>query len=247
MGAPVDERSSDVLHADDSVRVGGFDVRRGPQAAGPEVEDLARRVAARRPTRYERWAKPALDRTLAALLLLVLAPVLLAAALAVAASVGAPLLFRQRRTGLDGTTFAMLKFRTMRPDRRAHQLSVIHDRRATHKSAADPRHTRIGRVLRKYSLDELPQLINVVRGEMSVVGPRPELESVVATYRGGLEQRHLVKPGLTGLWQVNARGAGPMHENGGWDLDYVERVSLRMDLVILARTPGAVLARRPGD
>lgn len=205
------------------------------------------RVVTPRRTFYTRVVKPLSDRVFAAAALAVAAIPMFVVACVVAVSMGRPVLFRQRRVGQDGKVFEVLKFRTMRPDRRANQLSVIHDRRATHKSTADPRHTRIGRVLRKYSLDELPQLINVMRGEMSVVGPRPELESVVATYRGGLEQRHLVKPGLTGLWQVNARGAGPMHENGGWDLDYVERVSLRTDLMILARTPGAVLARRPGD
>ena len=124
---------------------------------------------------------------------------------------------------------------------------MIHDRRETHKSDEDPRHTRVGRFLRRYSLDELPQLINVLRGEMSFVGPRPELASVVAeNYRPGLEQRHLVKPGLTGLWQVSARGNGPMHENGEWDLVYVEHVSLRTDLQILAKTPAAMLGDRTG-
>ena len=159
----------------------------------------------------------------------------------VAVTLGHPVLFRQRRVGLDGEVFEVLKFRTMRPDRRSRALDVIHDRRLTHKTPKDPRHTRVGRFLRRYSLDELPQLINVVRGEMSIVGPRPELESVVAAYPPGLEQRHLVKPGLTGLWQVSARGDGPMHENGQWDLDYVERASFRTDVAILVRTPRALL------
>jgi lipopolysaccharide/colanic/teichoic acid biosynthesis glycosyltransferase len=117
----------------------------------------------------------------------------------------------------------------------------------THKSDRDPRHTRVGRTLRRYSLDELPQLINVLRGEMSIVGPRPELEDVVATYPAGLEQRHHVKPGLTGLWQVSARGSGPMHENGQWDLAYVERVSLRTDLEIIVKTPKAMLGENTGS
>ena len=127
----------------------------------------------------------------------------------------------------------MLKFRTMRADRRE-QRSTSSPTGARRTSRSRPAAHRVGRFLRRYSLDELPQLVNVVRGEMSVVGPRPELESVVGRYRPGLEQRHLVKPGLTGLWQISARGNGPMHENGEWDLEYVEQVSLRSDLSIIA-------------
>ena len=126
-------------------------------------------------------------------------------------------------------------------------LPVIHDRRVTHKTTSDPRHTRLGRMLRRYSIDELPQLINVVRGEMSIVGPRPELECVVEQYPAGLDQRHHVKPGLTGLWQISARGDGPMHEHGEWDLDYVEHVSLATDLSIIARTPAAMFGDRAGN
>jgi len=183
----------------------------------------------------------------AAIALVVLAvPIALVAAVVLVA-IGRPVLFRQQRVGRHGELFEVLKFRTMRADRRRQRLDVIADRRETHKSEHDPRHTRIGRFLRRYSLDELPQLINVVRGEMSLVGPRPELESVVAGYRPGLEQRHLVKPGLTGLWQVSARGAGPMHENGEWDLLYVEQVSFRTDLSILVRTPMVMFGPNSGS
>jgi len=191
---------------------------------------------------YVRVVKPLLDRVLAAVALVVAAVPMLIIAGAVAATMGRPVLFRQRRVGRDGEVFEVLKFRTMRLDRRSNRLDVIHDRRRTHKSDADPRHTRVGRFLRRYSLDELPQLINVLRGEMSIVGPRPELESVVANYEAALHQRHHVAPGLTGLWQVSARGSGPMHENGQWDLAYVEQVSLRTDLRILAKTPSAMFA-----
>ena len=186
-------------------------------------------------------AKSAFDRSVAGAALVALAVPMAGIAGVVAVTLGHPVLFRQRRVGLDGEVFEVLKFRTMRPDRRSRALDVIHDRRLTHKTPKDPRHTGVGRFLRRYSLDELPQLINVVRGEMSIVGPRPELESVVAAYPPGLEQRHLVKPGLTGLWQVSARGDGPMHENGQWDLDYVERASFRTDVAILVRTPRALL------
>jgi lipopolysaccharide/colanic/teichoic acid biosynthesis glycosyltransferase len=170
-----------------------------------------------------------------------------AIAVVIASTIGRPVLFRQRRIGMDGEPFDVLKFRTMRPDRRAERLDVIHDRRRTHKSDNDPRHTRVGRVLRRYSLDELPQLFNVLRGEMSVVGPRPELDSVVEQYSPALHQRHFVKPGLTGLWQVSARGSGPMHENGQWDLAYVSRVSLRTDLQIIVATPRALVGENSGS
>ena len=185
--------------------------------------------------------KSGFDRSVAGVALVALAVPMVGIAAAVVLTLGHPVLFRQRRVGLDGKVFEVLKFRTMRPDRRSRIVDVLHERRLTHKTLTDPRHTRVGRFLRRYSLDELPQLINVLRGEMSIVGPRPELESVVAAYPPGLEQRHLVKPGLTGLWQVSARGHGPMHENGHWDLDYVERASFRTDVAILVRTPRALI------
>jgi lipopolysaccharide/colanic/teichoic acid biosynthesis glycosyltransferase len=195
---------------------------------------------------YIRVVKPFLDRVIAVIAAFVAAvPMLLIASL-VAISMGRPVLFRQRRVGRDGVPFEVFKFRTMRPDRRGRAIIVDEDRRRTHKSTRDPRHTAVGRFLRKYSLDELPQIFNVLRGEMSIVGPRPELPAVVANYPHGLDRRHAVKPGLTGLWQVSARGDGPMHEHGEWDLAYVERVSLRTDLSIIVRTPKAMLGENAG-
>lgn len=196
---------------------------------------------------YPRVVKPAMDRVVAVGVLTVAAVPMVGIAAVVAIAMGRPVLFRQRRVGHDGEVFEVLKFRTMRPCRRSARVDVRHDRRRTHKSSDDPRHTRVGRFLRRYSLDELPQLINVLRGEMSIVGPRPELEDVVAAYPDGLEQRHHVRPGLTGLWQISARGAGPMHENGHWDLAYVESLSLRTDLRILGRTPKAIVAANAGE
>jgi lipopolysaccharide/colanic/teichoic acid biosynthesis glycosyltransferase len=115
------------------------------------------------------------------------------------------------------------------------------DRRVTHKTTEDPRHTPLGRVLRRFSLDELPQLWNVLRGEMSVVGPRPELPLVVDRYHQWQHLRHLVKPGITGLWQVSERGDLAMHECVETDIEYVRRVSLLTDITIIARTiPAAV-------
>lgn len=216
---------------------------------GARVIPLHRTVAISPPTsRYGRVVKPVLDRVLALLFLAIAAVPMAVAALAVVVTMGRPILFRQRRVGREGVSFEVLKFRTMEPDRRCASTAVENDRRVTHKSDADPRHTRVGRFLRRYSIDELPQLLNVIRGEMSIVGPRPELESVVATYPPALHQRHLVRPGLTGLWQVSARGNGElMHENGEWDLKYVKDVSLRTDLRILLRTPRAMLGANTGS
>jgi lipopolysaccharide/colanic/teichoic acid biosynthesis glycosyltransferase len=204
-----------------------------------------RTVTPRRST-YGTVVKPIIDRAAGVVGVAVAAIPMAATAAVILGTIGRPILFRQRRIGRDGEVFEVLKFRTMRPDRRDQRLDVIHDRRETHKSSRDPRHTRVGRFLRRYSLDELPQLINVAGGDMSLVGPRPELESVVQNYRPGLDQRHLVKPGLTGLWQISARGDGPMHENGEWDLEYVEQVSFLTDLKILLKTPAAMFGDNAG-
>lgn len=199
--------------------------------------------------RYERYAKRTLDVTVAAVALLVLLPVLALVASAVLVRLGRPVFFRQERIGLNGSSFRVLKFRTMGMDRRGRE-GERHwsgpDRRQTHKSAHDPRHTELGRLLRKTSLDELPQLWNVLRGDMSIVGPRPELAEVVARYSDWQHHRHVVRPGLTGLWQISARGGRPMHEVTHIDLEYVERLSFRTDLRILLRTPAVVLLRRDG-
>jgi lipopolysaccharide/colanic/teichoic acid biosynthesis glycosyltransferase len=208
---------------------------------------LPMRTVRLRRSLYTSLFKPAIDRCVALLALVLAAPPMAVVALLVAVRLGRPVLFRQRRVGRDGAAFNVMKFRTMSPDRRDQRLDVIHDRRETHKSDEDPRHTGLGRFLRRFSIDELPQLFNVLRGEMSIVGPRPELESVVEeNYPPGLEQRHLVKPGLTGLWQISARADGPMHENGDWDLDYIERVSLRTDLRIMIKTPAAMFGEGAG-
>lgn len=200
------------------------------------------------PNSYNQLVKPAADRLFALLaLVLLIVPIVIIGAL-VAVSMGRPVIFRQRRIGKHGKPFDVLKFRTMDKDRRGTELDVIRDRRLTHKSGNDPRHTKVGQILRKYSLDELPQLFNIVKGDMSIIGPRPELESVVTRqYPPGLEQRHLVKPGLTGLWQISARGEGPMHENGEWDLAYVEQISLLTDIKIVLKTPFAMFGRNAGE
>jgi lipopolysaccharide/colanic/teichoic acid biosynthesis glycosyltransferase len=198
---------------------------------------------------YSSHVKPILDRVLGALLLVALSPLIAVVAALVTVRLGRPILLAQERAGLGGRSFRMFKFRTMLPDRRAGQTPFLGpDRRRTHKSDDDPRHIPVGRWLRKWSLDELPQLLNVVRGEMSLVGPRPELIQVVRRYEPWQHRRHQVKPGLTGLWQVSERGGDRlMHEHTAIDLAYVDRVSLSTDLTILVRTVPAVLGLRRGQ
>ena len=211
------------------------------------VRKPLRRIELER-TVYTDYLKPAIDRVAALFGLLVFAIPMLIVAVLIACSMGRPILFRQRRCGLNGKVFNVLKFRTMGRDRRQCNIRVPEDQRITHKSDDDPRHTHIGKVLRRYGLDELPQLINILRGDMSIVGPRPELESVVyGDYSENLKQRHLVRPGLTGLWQISARGNGPMHENGEWDLDYVEQISPLVDLKIICKTPFTMFSRHRGN
>ncbi len=192
---------------------------------------------------YERWVKPVIDRTAALLLILLLAPVLIAVAIGVRMTLGEGVLYRQSRVGKDGVPFQMLKFRSMAHDRRADRGdgNVIEDRRRTHKHPADPRVNDFGRFIRRWSLDELPQFFNVLKGDLSLVGPRPELTHIVERYEPWEHHRHAVKPGLTGLWQVTARDdGGLMHLCVGTDLEYVRGLSPMLDLRILAMTPMAI-------
>ena len=230
---------------------GSRSVARTPSRAGDvetENSQLARLyLVGRRDGVYLRAVKPAFDRVAGVVLFLLALPVLLVCAVAVRISVGPGIFFAQERIGRNNRVFSIYKFRTMEHDRRgrAGGRYAGPERRRTHKHPADPRLTRTGRFLRKWSLDELPQLWNIVRGDMSLVGPRPELVSVVARYDGWQHARHQVKPGLTGLWQVSARGGGrPMHEHVHIDLQYVARVSPLLDLQILARTPIALVTKR---
>jgi lipopolysaccharide/colanic/teichoic acid biosynthesis glycosyltransferase len=196
-------------------------------------------------TVYERFFKPVIDRALALVLLIVLSPILLVVSAMVAKSLGRPIVLRQRRVGRNGEPFVLHKFRTMHPDRRSPGREYEgDDRRITHKHPDDPRLTKVGQTLRKWSLDELPQLWDVVLGTLSLVGPRPELESIVARYEPWQHARHAVKPGLTGLWQVKARGDGEMHEHTDLDIEYVQKVTLRGDLKIMILTLPAILTRK---
>jgi lipopolysaccharide/colanic/teichoic acid biosynthesis glycosyltransferase len=193
---------------------------------------------------YVRLVKPGYDRVVGFVLFVLLLPLTGLVALAVRLSLGTPVIFRQRRVGRDGREFDVYKFRTMARDRRRQQTPVSLERRQIHKSEDDPRHTRVGRFLRKSSMDELPQFWNVVRGEMSLVGPRPELVEIVARYEPWQHQRHAVKPGLTGLWQVTSRGSGMMHLHTDIDLEYIEQMGLVTDLRILFQTLPATVRRK---
>lgn len=183
----------------------------------------------------------------AALGIVVLAPLLIAIAIAIAVALDSPgpVLFRQTRIGRDGRPFTMLKFRTMQVDA-DHLIAGVASEcdGVLFKLRADPRVTRVGRLLRRYSLDELPQLVNVVLGQMSLVGPRPALPAEVAAYDRDPRRRLVVKPGLTGLWQVSGRSDLSWSESVRLDLDYVDNWSLGRDLGIIARTLQAVLAHR---
>jgi lipopolysaccharide/colanic/teichoic acid biosynthesis glycosyltransferase len=186
---------------------------------------------------YARRVKPGADRVGGALLFAAFSPVMGAVAVAVRTSLGSPVIYRQIRVGRGGVRFTMLKFRTMTPDRRVASAPFDGpERRVSWEATGDARHTPLGALLRRASLDELPQLWNVVRGDMSLVGPRPEVPAAVATYADKAAERHLVRPGVTGLWQVTARGTMPMELCVDIDLDYVRRVSLRLDVWILLRT-----------
>lgn len=188
--------------------------------------------------------KRVIDVVAAALALLVLAPLYALIALAILLDSPGPVFFRQERIGKHGRPFVMVKFRTMRADRRRQNLGPptgVPERRRVHKSPNDPRITSIGRFLRRSCLDELPQFWNVLRGTMSLVGPRPELPEIVAQYEPWQHARHQATPGITGWWQVNRDGTHLMHEATEFDLFYLEHWSLALDLSILARTLAIVL------
>jgi lipopolysaccharide/colanic/teichoic acid biosynthesis glycosyltransferase len=185
--------------------------------------------------------KRSFDVLAAAVLLVILAPVLVVIAALIARDSAGGVLYRQQRIGRDGEPFSILKFRSMSADadvRRA-DLTAGHGK-GLFKMADDPRITRIGHVLRRYSLDELPQLVNVLRGDMSLVGPRPALPSEVAEYDSHELPRLAVTPGLSGLWQVSGRSDLAWDDGIRLDLYYVENRSMTLDLQILWRTAKAV-------
>jgi exopolysaccharide biosynthesis polyprenyl glycosylphosphotransferase len=191
----------------------------------------------------QRVAKRLFDVVVSALLIVLTSPVMAVIACLVKIDSRGPVLFRQKRVGKEGTPFGMLKFRSMVVDAE-HQLADLAHRNEGNgvlfKIKVDPRVTRVGRVLRRYSLDEVPQLFNIFAGSMSLVGPRPPLPREVEAYEHDVRRRLLVKPGLTGLWQVSGRSNLSWQDSVRLDLYYVENWSLAGDLVIMLRTVRAV-------
>lgn len=187
------------------------------------------------------------DRLIAATGVLVVSPLLLLIMVSIKLDSRGPIFFRQRRVGQDGEEFNVFKFRTMvtGADRMVGELAHQNETNGLmFKMRNDPRVTRVGRLLRRYSLDELPQLLNVLTGDMSLVGPRPPLPSEVARYDGDVARRLLVKPGITGLWQVSGRSDLNWEDGIRLDLYYVENWSLTTDVVIMWKTISAVIRAR---
>jgi exopolysaccharide biosynthesis polyprenyl glycosylphosphotransferase len=209
--------------------------------AGGRAETAARRPRLRR---VRQTVKAVFDRAAAALLLLVFLPVLVGVGLLVRFSSKGPALFTQTRIGRNGRAFRMVKFRSMVVDAesRLDDLAAGNEQDGPlFKIREDPRITPVGRVLRRFSLDELPQLFNVLSGSMSLVGPRPPLPCEVATYGDDVWERLRVKPGITGLWQVSGRSDLSWEESVRLDLHYVNSWSLWLDMVVLCKTARAVL------
>jgi exopolysaccharide biosynthesis polyprenyl glycosylphosphotransferase len=202
------------------------------------------RVSAPAFTGVRRVAKGIFDRVAATMIGLLLLPALLVLGFLIKLDSRGPVFYLQRRVGKDGRTFTMVKFRTMVRDAdklRTELLSANEGHGLLFKMREDPRITRTGRWMRRYSVDELPQLLNVITGSMSLVGPRPPLPEETRKYGPDVRRRLLVKPGLTGLWQVSGRSDLPWDEAVRLDLRYVEDWSLALDALILWKTVRAVL------
>ncbi|MHA6523085.1 sugar transferase [Tessaracoccus sp. G1721] len=195
-----------------------------------------------------RFTKRAFDAVVAIVLLILLGPLMLVTALMVKLGDGGPVLFRQSRIGRGGEPFELFKFRSMVPDAEQIRLDRLEEANESDgvlfKIREDPRITRFGRFIRRYSIDELPQLFNVLRGEMSLIGPRPAMEREVANYGAHVRRRLDVRPGMTGLWQVSGRSDLDWDDTVRLDLYYVDNWSMLQDIVILLRTFRAVLSSR---
>jgi lipopolysaccharide/colanic/teichoic acid biosynthesis glycosyltransferase len=195
-------------------------------------------------------AKRLFDLVVAGTALVVLSPLLAVVALLVRVESPGPIVFRQPRIGMGGQVFTMLKFRTMRTDAHSEAGSTpVPQVSDFGQYVFDPlyggkRYTRIGKLLRSTSLDELPNLVNVLRGDMSLIGPRPEVPELVEQYLPEFYRRHNVRPGITGLAQVSGRGSLTYEETMQYDLQYVDNHSLLGDIMILARTLPTVLSRK---
>ncbi|MGK0716081.1 sugar transferase [Leucobacter sp. W1153] len=220
--------------------VGGPRITTRPVAGLPLIH-----IETPRFSRAGRISKRLMDLVLTGVIIVLTAPLLLGTAIAVRVSSPGPIFFRQERVGLQGKPFTMLKFRSMRVGADAELASLLKEQGTSQiplfKVKNDPRITPIGTFIRKYSLDELPQLFNVFGGSMSLVGPRPQVAAEVALYSDAARRRLLARPGITGLWQVSGRSNLSWEESVRLDLYYVENWSLVGDLTILWRTAKAVL------
>ncbi len=210
-----------------------------------EPARLARRLPAKAPGRRGLAAKRLVDLTGATAALIVLSPVLIGAAALIALVDGRPVMFRQWRAGTEERPFRIYKFRTMRQGADAERAALRAANEvaggASFKMTNDPRMTRLGRLLRRTSIDELPQLLNVISGEMSLVGPRPHPFDDVAGYQPWHHARFAMKPGMTGLWQVSSRRDPDFDRWVELDLEYIRHWSLELDIQIMARTIPAIL------
>jgi lipopolysaccharide/colanic/teichoic acid biosynthesis glycosyltransferase len=200
-------------------------------------------------------SKRLIDWVLASALLIGMLPLFFLIAVAIVVDSRGPVLYLQKRVGYRGQVFQMVKFRTMQGDRRVRSVPIsFPDRRRSLKVRNDPRITRVGRVLRRTSLDELPQLVNILQGDMTFVGPRPELPELVARYNSFHHLRHSMLPGVTGWWQIHGRCSRPdgcaaqddLAVKLADDLYYLQHRSLRFDLKILLLTVPVVLLGRGG-
>jgi exopolysaccharide biosynthesis polyprenyl glycosylphosphotransferase len=236
------------VHIHLSTGLSGFDFRR--LRAAPLAREPLFYLEPLIVTPWQQVVKRAVDVVGSVVGLVLSLPVLLAAAVAVKLEDGGPVLFRHRRVGQDGEEFTIFKLRTMVPDadRQLHLVAAANQRTGPlFKSHHDPRVTRVGRVLRATSVDELPQLINVLAGSMSLVGPRPALAHEVAQFDAELRMRERVRPGITGLWQIEGRDDPSFEAYRRLDLFYVENWSLELDLVILLTTARAVVMQALRD
>ena len=222
----------------------GVDARR--VKTSPVAHEALLSVEAGRLSNFDLALKRILDVVVAATLLVLASPVFAVASILIKRHDGGPVFFRQQRVGRADSEFGMFKFRTMVVDAEARRDALQRDNQRSgplFKLGVDPRVTKIGNFLRSTSLDELPQLINVLRGEMSLVGPRPALRSEVDEFPVELRRRHRVRPGITGLWQVEARDNPAFDAYQRFDLFYVENWSLTLDIVIMIGTVEQVLVR----
>ena len=240
LGWELQERGITLIMAPALVDVAGPRIHMQPLAGLPLIH-----VSTPRLSRSKALTKRAFDLVGAGVGMVLISPLLLGVALAVRIDSPGPILFRQERIGLHGKPFTMLKFRSMVPDAEKIKAALTSDSGEANvlfKMKDDPRITKVGRFIRRTSIDELPQLINVLRGDMSLVGPRPHLPHEVEQYEDYIHRRFQVQPGITGLWQVSGRSDLSWEDAVRLDLNYVENWSILGDIVILGRTVRAVAA-----